>query len=355
MHGERSASPPETIEAATARHFCANAPTMASFISPRVLRALLLGASLGVLMPGATPVLAQTVANIAGTSVGIAPPKGMTPSTTFAGYESAETGASILVSELPLPAYPEIAKAFTPAGLATSGLKASGDAIDWKVAGGSGGRLIRGKQTANDQEYRKWILLAKSPTNTVMLTVQVPESKSSDLPDVAIENALKTVAVRPTPALSEQIATLPFKVGDLVNFRAVQVFGGSGLLLTDGPKDIIPDASQPVVIVASSLSKVAAQDQASREALARKAFENFAGVSDLTVVAQSMTEKNGVVWSRMEGIGTYRKSLEALATLQLIRFDNKGGYIRVVAVANKLHRDNVIPRVEMLADSIVPK
>ncbi|HMO29872.1 hypothetical protein [Enterovirga sp.] len=322
----------------------------------RALRAGLLTASLCVAAPAlcAPPAFAQGVSHVAGTGIGLAPPKGMRPSKTFSGFESPETGASILVGELPAEAYPAILATFTPEGLASSGLQAAGPAIDWKVAGGEGGRLIRGRQTAYGTVFRKWVLLAKGPANTVMITVQVPDAKSAALPDAAVEGALKTISLKAPPSLEEQVSSLPFRIGNRAGFRLVRVISGSGLLLTEGPRDAIPDASQPVVIVASAVGAVGAHDKAEREALAERAFSSIAGVSDVSVASRSMTDKDGASWSRIEGRGTYRASQEAVSTLQLMRFD-KTGYIRIVAIASSLDRDKIVPRVEALAASIAPR
>ena len=328
-------------------------------MSPISLRAALAAGLLCLLnalpsfpgQPGAA--FAQAPTTISGTGVSLVPPKGMTPAKGFAGFEHAN-GASVLAAEFPPEAYAQILTTFTPDGVTASGMTASGTAIDWKVAGGTGGRLMRGKQTAHGIEFRKWLLLAKGPSNTVLLSVQVPEAKNSGLTDASVEAALKTVALKAPPSLDDQAGALPFRLGDRAGFRLVRVIAGSGLLLTDGPRDTITDASQPVVIVASALGAVDTDDEAKRTDLAQQAFATIAGVSDVTIVSQTMQEKDGAFWSRIEGRGTYRDSMEAISTLQLVRFD-KGSYVRVVAIARSLDKDKILPRVDALAASITPK
>lgn len=297
---------------------------------------------------------AQAPTYVAGTGVGLVPPKVMSPATGFSGFEDSKSGSSILVAEFPPEAYPQILTTFTVDGMTANGMQPAGPAIDWKVAGGQGGRLIRGKQTAHGTLFRKWVMLAKGPTNTVMLSVQVPDEKSGALPDAAIEAALKTVALRAPPTLEEQASALPFKIGNRAGFRPVRVLAGSGFLLTEGPNDTVRDASQPVVIVASALGAVGAQDKAGREAIAQQAFATISGVSDVSIVSQTVEEKDGATWSRIEGRGTYRSSMESISTLQFMRFDDKG-YVRVVAIARSLDKDKVLPRVDALAASITPK
>lgn len=346
---------PDGRGVATAPHFFAmGSPMLLSFRRP-LLAALLSLPLAAAPLPGPRgSAQAQAVTYVGGTGVGIVPPKGMTPSKAFAGFEMRETGASILVAEFPPEAYAQIVSTFTVEGIAASGVQASGAAIDWKVAGGTGGRLIRGKQTAQGTVFRKWILLAKGPATTVMLSVQVPDGKAGSLTDAAVDSALKTVTLKAPPSLDEQAGLLPFRVGDRVGFRLVRVLGGSGLMFTDGPRDTIPDASQPVVVVASSITPVTATTKDEREELAAKSFDSITGVSDSSIVSRKTEEKDGVTWSRIEGRGTYRDSLEAISVLQLMRFE-KTGYVRVVAITRSLDRDRILPRVDALAASISPK
>ena len=300
------------------------------------------------------PAVAQSPTFVPGTGVGLVPPKGMVPARAFSGFEDIGTGASILVAEFPAEAYASIVPNFTPEALAANGLEQGKPAVDWKIPGIQGGRLIRGRQKAHGGLFRKWVLLGKGAASTLMVSVQVPDQKSGVLTDAAVEAALKTVVAKAPPTLPDQVAALPFKLDDFAGFRVVRVFAGSGLLLTDGPRDTIADASQPVVIVANALGTVSVDDKAARESLAQQAFATIAGVSDVSIVSQKMEERDGVTWSRIEGRGTYRNSSEAVATLQVIRFD-KNGYIRTVAIMRTLGAEPILARADALAASVTPK
>lgn len=320
-------------------------------LDPRALAALIVLALAALV---AVPASAQSPKFVPGTGVGLVPPKGMVPAQSFSGFEDRASGASILVAEFPAEAYAQILPTITPEGLAGSGLQQASPAVDWKIAGGQGGRLIRGRQTAHGTIFRKWVMLAKGPSTTVMLSVQVPDQKSGTITDAAVDAALKTVTLKAPPTMEQQVEALPFKIDDFAGFRVVRVLAGSGLLLTEGPRDTIPDASQPVVIVANAIGGIAANDKAEREAVAQQAFATIAGVSDVSIVSQKIEEKDGVTWSRIEGRGTYRGSAEAVATLQIMRF-GKEGYIRIVAIARTLGAEAILARVDGLAASVAPK
>ncbi len=287
-----------------------------------------------------------------GSGVGLVPPKGLTLSKNFSGFESSALGASILTVDLPLPAFTEILTGFTPEGLAASGLQASGPSVDWKIAGGDG-RLIRGKQLARGVTYRKWVVLARGRTATAMVTVQTPQTSAAELSDAAVEAALKTIALRDPPGIEEQVAGLPFRIGDRAGFRAVRALSGAGLVLTEGPQDTLRDASQPVVVVASSLGG-GVVDPAGRAALAREGFVSVSGVDDLSVDNETAYDLGGAPWARIEGRGTYRASGEAVYVTQLVRYA-PNGYIRIVAICRSLDKGRFADRFKRVADSVAAR
>ena len=67
-------------------------------------------------------------------------------------------------------------------------------------------------------------------------------------------------------------------------FRPVHTLLGSAVVLTEGPLDVDPDNSQPVVIVASSLGSAPITDRATA---ARAAFEALAGMEEITIASQA--------------------------------------------------------------------
>lgn len=314
-------------------------PTFSRFALPLLLATLL---------PGV--VQAQQPTFPPGSAVGLVPPKGMTLSKRFSGFENASTGASILTADMPPEAYAAILPSFTPEGMAKSGLQASGPATDLAIKGGEG-KLLKGTQAAYGSTYRKWVVLAKSRNGTAMVSAQAPEASAAAFPDSVIEASLSTIAFRKPPGLEEQASALPFQVGDRAGFRLVRVLSGSGLVLTEGPEDTLSDASQPVVVVASSLGGGVPTEPAARLAFAKHAFSTVAGVDDLVLEGEKAFEQDGASWIRLEGRGTYRATAEAVYVLQLIRF-TPSGYVRAVAISRTLDKPRFAERFDRLAQSI---
>ncbi|MET7241835.1 hypothetical protein ABZT49_00545 [Methylobacterium sp. EM32] len=295
----------------------------------------------------ATPVLAAEAVFPPAASVGLAPPPGMTPSKAFAGFEH-RSGASILITEMPAEAYGQLVEKFTPDALRATGFEASGSGAALTVAGGEG-RVLRGRQAANGQSYTKWVAVVRGGAGTGLVTVQVPESARAQVPDAAVEAALTTIAFRAPGSLAEQMAALPYTVGDLAGFRPVRTLMGNALMLTDGPKDIDPDGAQPLVVVAPAMGR-AAIPAGQEGAFARKALATFREITTVTVTDEERTTRDGTVFLRLRANGTDPKSGRPVAVTQVIRFDGPG-YLRVLGLA-PADRAEALARTERVAASV---
>lgn len=294
---------------------------------------------------------AQEPTYLPGSAVGLVPPAGMRVATSFAGFEDPVTRSSILVLDIPIQSYADVLKGFTPDAMAPTGLQASGPPVTWPVTGGEG-RLLRGRQVAGGLTFRKWVLLARNPASAAMLSVQLSDLTSASVPDATVEQALRTVVLRTPPGLGDQVSALPFRVGDLAGFRIVRTLSGSGLLLTEGPQDVVAGAAQPMIAIGSGL--VGPVDPKGQAALARQGFTTIAGVSDLLPDGDRSYALNGSNWIRTEGRGTYRDTLEAIYVLQIVRF-TPTGYLRVVAICRTLDKPFYDARFKALAESVGPK
>src|SRR5205809_796913 len=76
----------------------------------------------------------------------------------------------------------------------------------------------------------------------------LPEAQSR--PAAAIKAALTTIAIRPPLAIEDQVSALPFRLTERAGFRPVRAMAGNALFLTDGVKDVVVGAEQPIAIVA---------------------------------------------------------------------------------------------------------
>ncbi|WP_244936686.1 hypothetical protein [Methylobacterium currus] len=299
------------------------------------------------LLSSASPALAAEAIFPPAASVGLAPPPGMVPSRAFAGFEH-RSGASILITEMPEEAYGQLVEKFTPEALRATGFEAQGSGAALRVAGGEG-RVLRGRQAANGQSYTKWVAVVRGGAGTGLVTVQVPEAARGQVPDEAVEAALTTIAFRAPGSLADQMAALPYTVGDLAGFRPVRTLMGNALMLTDGPKDIDPDGTQPLVVVAPAMGR-AAIPPGQEGAFARKALATFREIKDVTITEEDRSTRDGTVFHRLRAAGTDPKSGRPVAVTQVIRFDVTG-YLRVLGLAPASQAE-ALARTERVAASV---
>ncbi|MHC2018044.1 hypothetical protein [Methylobacterium sp. CM6247] len=282
--------------------------------------------------------------------IGLVPPAGMTLAKSFAGFEH-PSGASIVIVAMPAEAYGQLAEKFTPDSLRSTGFAAVGAAEPLSVAGGEG-RVLRGSQSARGIAYTKWVAVVRGGDGTGLVTVQVPEAARGQVPNQAVEAALGTIAFRSPGSVADQIAAMPYSVGDLAGFRPVRTLMGNTLLLTDGPKDVDPEGTQPLVIVAPSLGK-APVATGQQSAFARKALGTIREVKDIAVTDESRTTEGGAVLVRLRATGKDVRSGRKVGVTQTIRFEGKS-YLRVIGLAGADQPD-ALARAERVAASVVPR
>lgn len=309
----------------------------------RLWRFLLAAACLA----GAATVAAAEVQFPPGLRVGIEPPATMQPSPRFPGFEDADRKAAITLLDLHAAAFPQIEAAIfadTQPGL--SDVKRE----SFPFASGIG-FLMTAKTAQNGTTVHKWFLIATAvagpvPDLATMVSVEVPESALDVYTDAAVRKALATVTFR-RPPLDEQLKLLPFEIGDMAGFRAMQAIPG-GVILVEGPADTI--GTQPFMIIGVGRSNpVEATD---RGRMARDLLR--------TTPLRELTTRSGEA-VRIGGLPGYEirataKAADgsALAVIQWIRFGGSG-YMRIIGVSRADAWDKLFPRFRTVRDSIASK
>ena len=109
---------------------------------------------------------------IAGTKFFLVPPTGFIPATTFQGYQQLNSGASILVMEIPGP-FSESTKGFNEQGLKTQGVVLK-KKEEIKVNGNQG-LFLTTEQFAYGTNYSKYILVFGDSKATYMVNGTFPK------------------------------------------------------------------------------------------------------------------------------------------------------------------------------------
>ncbi|TDO28131.1 hypothetical protein [Sediminibacterium goheungense] len=189
---------------------------------------------------------------IPATKCSIIPPDGFVAATAFSGFQSAATGASIMVNELPGP-YEPVADGFTAEALRSRGMTlVKKQVIDFN---GSKATLVQLTQPANGVIYHKQILVFGDSKNTVLVNGIYPEASKNIEPQIkdAILSIVYNNEQKENP-LEAATFTIDTKESE---FQLIRNMSGTLIYSTDGK---IP-TEKPTLLVGNSIAKVSPPNQ----------------------------------------------------------------------------------------------
>ena len=208
--------------------------------------------------------------------------------------------------------------------------------------------LVTGTQAAGAVTLRKWVLLAGNDVLTALVTFQVPESEAGAYPDAKVRAALATLAFR---SARDQVEALPYTLNDLAGFRVVRTLGGSTVILTDGPKNVVDGAEQPYFVVAVSGG---APREEERGRFAVRALAGLPGVKDIQVErAEPLRLANHMGYEVMAK-GVDVRTGVPVKVVQWMRFGTSG-YMRMVGVTPLESFPELYPRLRAIRDGVEPR
>lgn len=283
--------------------------------------------------------------------IGLVPLPGLAPATHFAGFDQpkAEPGKGVVVlfNELPPEAYAEIAPSMNAQTLGAGGLQLVSKA---RLPGVAAENILAvAERNTPPAAFRRYVFVVKGADMTGMVTAQVPQGAKPDFTDAAVRKMLASYAVRAKLTPAQQLAGLPFKIGDMQGFRFVQTLAGNAVMLTDGPKDVVKSVEQPTVVVAAAFSPVPDNE---KETFGKRALSSLPQLKDIRFESDEYHPDQ----QRSETVATARAAEDGDLTLvlQSVQF-SKDGYLRVVAQGKAVQRDALIPRFRKLIASVTAR
>jgi hypothetical protein len=285
-----------------------------------------------------------------GSRIGLVPPAGMVPSSTFQGFEDRAKGAMLVVTELSAQTYDRVAKDFAPETMQAGGMEAL--ARETIPLPGGEGLLIGARQSENGVTMRKWALLARTADMTVILVATLPDAAKDSYPDAALRSALGSVIVRPKLPPEEMLAILPYRLSDLGGFRLLRASPAGTAVLTLGPADTTLPAEQPYFTIA--LRAAEPPQAAERDRFALRALTAFAGRPDLRVVNAGPVRVGGELGHEIVAESRDLRTGDELMLVQWLRF-GVSGFVQMFGTARKDQWSAVLPRMRMLRDGFAPR
>jgi hypothetical protein len=284
--------------------------------------------SLLVLLALLSAAQAADVVFPAGSRVGLAPPPGLSKSSNFQGFEDAEHNVAMIIAALPREAHWDLQRSTSAEELKKRGLTFE-TREDQKLTDGEAS-LVIAHQEVEKMKLRKWIFAVLAQDLIALVTVQVPDDAAKLYPDSAIRTALSSVAIRATVPVEEQLSLLPFRVGELAQFRIAGVIPGRAIMLTDSHTDNLgPDVDTHIVV---AVAPGGPGQAANREAFARDRFGEIPYLKDVHVNSAEPLRIGGQPGHQVMAVGKDMRTGNDINVVQWLRFGS-GAYIQMIAVA----------------------
>jgi hypothetical protein len=305
-----------------------------------------------------TPARAEEPVFPTGAHIGLVPPAGMTLAQSYPGFIDTAKNAGILVGMLPLAAYPNIEKTLADDALKKQGFTPEKrETLQLNIGQGL---LVVGTEVGPDKaKYRKWMLIAKTPDLTALVTVQEPVG-SNAYSDSVVHASLATLAEREVVPDAELLKLLPFTVGDLADFKVANIIPGRALMLLDTPKDPhlvvtpgLPEfAFNARFIIAAVPNPPAGNEE--RADLARYAFNSIAGIKDI-----HLTMSEPIRMDNRQGFETVAQAKDTntngdIVVVQWLRFEGDH-FLQMVGISRADVWSTELPRMRTMRDSVAMK
>ena len=310
------------------------------------MRPLRLLAAAVLLIATIEPTLAADAIFPTGVRLGLTPPVGLALSKTFPGFESEDHSVKVLVTELPADAYGEVKNAFSnPAG--TGAVKPE------SVETGAGLAYYT-VENAKDgaTNVRRYSMILSGGTFSGYVAVQVPENATKIYSDDAMRQMFATATLRKEVPVDEQLGMLPFKLGDLANFKTVRTLApGAAVVLADGNETT---GFEPAPFMIIGIIGATPPEPEDRARFAQQAATTIPGVRDAHVTMAEPIRIGGQTGfeTRIDAISG--KDNTAVTVVQWIRFGGATS-MRIVGSAPRDQWSAAFPRFRAVRDGIEPK
>src|SRR5579859_864467 len=282
-----------------------------------------------------------------GARVGMTPLVGLVPAKNFSGFTTEDQNVKVLVAELPAGAYGEVMN-----GVKTN--PAAGAAVKPESLETGAGTAYYTAETVRNASgvFRHYSMILSGGTFSGFVDVQVPENATRIYSDDAVRQMFASAVIRKEVPVDEQLALMPFKVGNLADFKHVRALGATGaLLLADGEEETGFEAAPFMVIGLMAATPTQPDDRA------RFADQAARAIPGMHTGKITMSEP-----VRIDGMAGYETRIDAtsgrddtpVTLVQWLRFGG-GGSLQIIGSAPRDQWEKAFPRFRAVRDGIEPR
>ena len=281
-----------------------------------------------------------------GARVGMTPLVGLNKAKSFTGFETEDQGVKVLVTDLPAEAYGEVANAFKANPGGTGGIKP--ESIETPA-----GLAYYTIESAKDGavNVKRYSMILPGPTFSGYVAMQVPENASRIYTDDAVRQMFATATIRTDVPVEEQLGLMPFKIGELSNFKNVRMLAPGALILSDGDEKTGFEIA-PFMIIGLIGSTAASPDDRGR--FARQIATTIPGVRDGRITMSEPVRIDGQPGYETRIDATSGKDNTPVTIVQWLRFGGQSS-LRIIGSSPRDQWAKAFPRFRAVRDGIQPR
>ena len=282
-----------------------------------------------------------------GMRVGLTPLVGLSRAKSFVGFETEDQSVKVLVTELPAEAYGEVANAFKANPAGTGGIKP--ESIETAA-----GLAYYTAENARDGAggVRRYSMILPGGTFSGYIAVQVPENASKIYTDEAVRQMFASAVVRKEVPVEEQLGLMPFKIGELSDFKNVRTLAPSAaLILADGDEAAGFEIAPFMVI---GLISSAPNQPEDRGRFAQQIATTIPGVRDARITMSEPIRIDGAPGYETRIDATSGKDNTSVTVVQWLRFGGSNS-LRIIGSAPRDQWTKAFPRFRAVRDGIQPR
>jgi hypothetical protein len=272
---------------------------------------------------------------------------GLVRAKSFIGFETEDQGVKVLVTDLPVEAYGEVANAFKANPGGTGGIKP--ESIE--TAAGLGYYTVENARDASGS-VRRYSMIVPGNTFSGYIAVQVPENASKIYTDDAVRQMFASTVVRKEVPLDEQLGLLPFKISDLGDFKNVRTLApGAAVVVADGDETTGFESAPFMIIGLIGTMPTTPED---RGRFAQQIATTIPGVRDGRITMSEPIRIDGQAGYETRIEATSGKDNTPVTIVQWLRFGGQSS-LRVIGSSPRDQWAKAFPRFRAVRDGIQPR
>jgi hypothetical protein len=280
--------------------------------------------------PVAQPLVKAKPSQAPGSKVIVDIPPTFEAAERFVGFWDDSRRVSIVIADMPVVAYDDIAKGFTPDKLAARGFK---DYREGKLDRSDTYMYRRAVQDSAEGPHEKFILVFKSADATSILTINVPKPilDKGEVKAEEFEAILQSARPANATVPMRQVAS----ISDPAPLKLAMSFGQTQIWTIDG-KSGEPGSISPAIMLSASVNF----DEVDKPVeMAANALRTLAGHSNIQLGKPKTFEVPGNIGVEFTATATDAKTNEPRSLYQLFVAPKDGGFVRLIGIAPRAQQD----------------